>query len=103
MPRYQESKTMGAQLSVYRIPDCPRHELKAKFAEIKAECEHMDGHGGYTGTLAEKSALKITGRVFDTDDEAEEYLEDTDKWSPAEAVRVNEPTPHWVIGGNCSS
>ena len=88
--------------------DLDRNTLHDKFKEIVAEAEYEDGHGGYTGTFAEKNRLEVSDRTFGSVDEAENWINEVnDKWGPAMAVLVCPPdNPDkrvWVIGGWCSS
>ena len=88
-------------------------ELKLTDAELRREAEevfehsaYMNGHGGYSGTLAEKIGNGITihrSKVCKTKDEAWDVMDelDNDKWGPADVVPVE--GEGWVIGGYCSS
>lgn len=101
------SITMGANFDTDFIKD---PELKLTDAEVVAkaraifeESAYMNGHGGYTGTLAEKSSITLRRKVCETLDEAWEYLEnlDSDKYGDADCVAVK--GLGWAIGGYCSS
>jgi hypothetical protein len=88
-------------------------ELKLTNAELRKQAEevfehsaYMNGHGGYSGSLAEKTGNGITihrDRVCKTKDEAWEVMDeyDNDKWGPAECIPVT--GEGWAIGGYCSS
>ena len=84
------------------------------FASAKAQAQYENGHGGYTGTVAEKSNYReiavpegMTARDFihllEDDDEQEKrglgWIDD--KWGPAAAVRVSEG--RWAFFGWASS
>lgn len=87
-----------------------RKELEDKFWQIVEECLHWHGHGGYTGTFAEKDPDEIL--VIDeidglkkeiwTHKEAREHaMEHNDKWGPVFAYRLKGDS--WYIAGWCSS
>lgn len=97
-------------------------EVKEKVMEYIEECAYESGHGGYTGTMAEATGVRvITDKVFKTEDEAENYLtgiwvpepdnpnqgEYTDgvvrKWGPAICVKVEGEKNLWIVGADCSS
>lgn len=78
----------------------PREAFKAAVAEAR----YMHGHGGYTGTIAEKSDYVIIdlppGRL--PNDFAHELIEKADaridsKWGPAGAIRLN--ADWWLFFG----
>jgi len=101
---------MGAEFDSAFIKDT---DLKLTDTELRKQAEgvfehsaYMNGHGGYSGSLAEKSGRGITihrSRVCETMDEAWEVMDelDNDKWGPAECVPVT--GKGWAIGGYCSS
>ena len=74
---------------------------KSIFRELVEDAQHEYGHGGYTGTIAEKSSFKIVGRV-DTMDEAydlaDEKIDRNDKWGPAFAIEVKKPKGYLFFG-----
>ena len=70
---------------------------KAAFEQLVDEALHMHGHGGYTGTIAEKQGygFKSCGRAETVEaamDKAEAHLQrDTiDKWGPALCIVTGE-------------
>ena len=67
---------------------------RAAFNEAVANARHESGHGGYTGTIAEKSSFVIRNRAERTYDEAQDFAQDdagnNDKWGPAFAIPVVE-------------
>lgn len=102
---------MGAEFDSGFIND---PELKLTNKELNAEAEgvfeesaYNNGHGGYTGTLAEHTGHGVQihrGKVFDTNEEAYEYISehlDDDKWDAPHAVPVK--GKGWCIAGWCSS
>jgi len=83
-------------------------EVKAKFTEIVEECQYDSGHGGYTGTLAEKDSypLNFIDETFPNADAAYECLSNNnDKWGAADAIRYTDADGKewWLVGGWCSS
>lgn len=75
-------------------------DMQAAFDEAVADARYEYGHGGYTGTLADKDSVILVGEV-ETWEEAEELSavllgmrdaeEDeriSDKWGPAGAIKV---------------
>lgn len=70
------------------------------------------GHGGYTGTLAEKHDVEVMDAVSiftlaEAEDLARKYINDEDprirdKWGPAGAIRVGGDKPGWLFFGTAS-
>lgn len=64
------------------------------FKGAVAHARHMDGHGGYTGTIAEKRDFKeMTPKATNPKDiqrEAEDLVEKNDKWGPAFCFKLAE-------------
>lgn len=76
---------------------CPNPDPKAAFAELVREALHEHGHGGYTGTLAEKRSYTIIEarptRYQDAINLANHLIEHgdpriNDKWGPAGAIAL---------------
>lgn len=90
---------MGANLEFYRAKAKDERELKRKYADLVADAQYNDGHGGYTGTIAESPGLDIqVAEVFSTED-AENFIDEcAKKWENSIAVRIK-GTDDWVIGG----
>lgn len=80
-------------------------KAKDAFDSIVAEARYMHGHGGYTGTIAEKTSFVMIGEFkptgtgdLEADKEAailfaEELLDEddsriADKWGPAGCIKV---------------
>ncbi|MEV1040550.1 hypothetical protein AB0J01_28455 [Streptomyces sp. NPDC050204] len=72
-------------------------EAEQAFQEAVENAEHEHGHGGYTGTLAEKNSYTVITKTPMPMDEAEEYATKllnaddpriSDKWGPAGAIPV---------------
>jgi hypothetical protein len=79
----------------------PGADLAAAFSEAVAAARHEHGHGGYSGSLAEKHGYVVIDRVTRWVDDATSVanqLLDTndprvrDKWGPAGAIAVCLPT-----------
>lgn len=70
------------------------------FEEAVKEAQYMVGHGGYTGTIAEKHSVVLRKKFPMTEREAEAFIyggkngggdiEQNDKWGPAFAVPICE-------------
>lgn len=64
------------------------------FSEAVQEARYESGHGGYTGTIAEKGSFVIRNRELRSKDEAYAYAQEdadrNDKWGPAWAIPVVE-------------
>jgi hypothetical protein len=69
---------------------------KDAFSIAVEEARYESGHGGYTGTIAEKSSFTVIGDVFESKAAASEYADElisnddnriSDKWGPAGCLR----------------
>jgi hypothetical protein len=102
---------MGANFDYNIIPD---PDLKMTDKEIGVAAEgifeqsaYENGHGGYSGSLAEKTGEGVTIHrdiQFNDEHEASRYVSDTldnDKWGAADAVAII--GKGWFVGGFCSS
>lgn len=67
------------------------------FAALVEQAQYEHGHGGYTGTIAEKDSFEFIPGEFETDDHAESYARQLirdgdrrvdDKWGPAGALKL---------------
>ncbi len=98
---------MGADFHSDFIKDPELKMTNAQLAtaafDVFDQSAHEFGHGGHTGTLAEKSGITIRSKVCKTTNEALAYIEEleSDKWENADVVAVE--GKGWVIGGWCSS
>ena len=67
---------------------------KAAFREAVEDAQHESGHGGYSGTIAEKDGYEVRSRDPLPHDAAHAFAdkdgENNDKWGPAYAVPVSE-------------
>ena len=89
------------------------NDLKAAFGVARDSAAWEHGHGGYTGTLAEKYDVELRSKTTMTYNEASEFIsrdiEENDKWGPAFAVRVKRenkdkpPTEGFIFYGYASS
>lgn len=81
----------GQDFSVFvRIPDVAK-----AFRKAVDDARHEHGHGGYTGTIAEKSDYVVRSRAPMSLEAARDFAEKDDrawdsKWGPAHAVPVGE-------------
>ena len=93
-------------------------DAKQAFQSAVAEAQYMSGHGGYTGTIAEKRNFKMATYEARTLKEAYQLANDMidsdknpfeDKWGPAGCIQVkadpDEPQPKegWLFFGWASS
>ena len=60
------------------------------FNELVESARHSHGHGGYTGTIAEKDGfiMKECPPRKDPEKYASEIIEENDKWGPAFCIEV---------------
>lgn len=67
------------------------------FQFARAEAQYESGHGGYTGTIAEKHEFVVVGSaptIAEAIKVADAHQDEVDdKWGPAGCVRVGEPGP----------
>ncbi len=76
-------------------------DVQVAFRDAVDEAAWEHGHGGYSGTIAEKDGYVIITRGPVSRDEAERLARDlyerddpriADKWGPAGAIPVRQPT-----------
>jgi hypothetical protein len=86
--------------------------LEAAFREARQDALYESGHGGYTGTIAEKSSVVLRRPQPMTRQQAIEFIEvdvlENDKWGPAFALRIadnknGQPYEGYVFYGFASS
>ena len=81
--------------------------VEKAFRSAVEDAQFMNGHGGYTGTIAEKGSFKLIPRS-EMDEGEDEYdfayrlIDECDpridsKWGPAGAVKVDEGK--WLFFG----
>ncbi|MEU3399368.1 hypothetical protein [Streptomyces filamentosus] len=71
-------------------------DAERAFNDVTSAARYEYGHGGYTGTIAEKHAFEIVTRTPMTESDAENYAAEllegdhplNDKWGPAGAIPV---------------
>lgn len=85
-------KAGGANFRVFiRNPD-----LKRAFRDAVDDARHESGHGGYSGTIAEKHDVVARRREPMSREEAQRFIDEdidkNDKWGPAFAVPIAETT-----------
>ena len=60
------------------------------FNDLQSDAKHEYGHGGYTGSIAEKDGYKVRSREKMSKKEAEAFadkdIDNNDKWGPAFAI-----------------
>lgn len=79
---------MGAADNYYITVQSDKSSLIEKHNQVVDAHQYEYGHGGYTGTWAESSGLEVKHRVFETQDEAYDWLQNAiRKWEPDIAVR----------------
>lgn len=84
---------------------------KEAFYTLVERAKYEDGHGGYTGTIAEKhgfvmcgsvktkgEAMELVGKLFDAEDSRIQ-----DKWGPAGCIKVEDEKDLFVFFGYASS
>lgn len=104
---------MGA-CDFYQFQPDTGHFFNDQFDTARESAAWEHGHGGYTGTLAEKHDVVVIDEAGEcsTPGEAEALArllvndDDpriTDKWGPAGAIRVDGDKPGWLFFGWASS
>ena len=87
------------------IIKCKKEDLPRLFQNFRNEEAYRRGHGGYTGTFAEKDSICIipskNAEFWHEEEARERGLYDNDKYGPASAYLIAKDT--WYIGGWCSS
>jgi hypothetical protein len=93
---------MGAAMDS-RVVECKGRDdlLLRVWRQTVEDARYMHGHGGYTGTLAEKWEVVIIPGTWDEEGASEHCVENNDKWGPAFAYNLGDG--RWYIGGWCSS
>lgn len=97
---------MGASDNYYTLKGSDKAELTEHHAQRVNEFRNERGTGGYSGSWAESTGLKVYPKTFDTRDLAYDYLEDAiRKWEPDIAVQFKDDAGvmHWMVGGCHSS
>ena len=66
------------------------------------QCRWEDGHGGYSGTMADIYDVYMTDKVFNDVNDAHEWLnEEAEKRGPAMGVKVILPKGEYYLFGAC--
>lgn len=90
---------MGADS--FRITHSRGKTAKEAFAAAREEAQYEHGHGGYSGTIAEKHSFTVIPLPKDTDpmleverliDEDDERIQD--KWGPAGCIDLGKDPVH---------
>lgn len=103
---------MGGEYYSLTIQAKTDEEAIAEFERVKERCLYERGHGGYTGTFAEKEKIKILPpppcrrtpskeRKFWTKAELDAFAQEQDKWGDAFSGKINET--EYYLCGNCSA
>lgn len=84
------------------------HGINAKeaFTQVVEEALYEEGHGGYTGTVAEKTAFTMVGTVATVKEARElcgKLMDDEDcriqdKWGPAGCIAVKDSDTFLFFG-----
>ena len=90
---------------------CAGDTAKLAFDEAVGEARYLHGHGGYTGTIAEKGSFVPVGSAADEEEAREkaQTLIDNrdprieDKWGPAGCIEIAEPKNTFLFFGTASS
>jgi hypothetical protein len=94
---------MGATYRETGIKAANEAKLRVAYAALVAEEAYEYGHGGYTGTFAEKASVRIIpppdGKKRWSIKAAREHCDDNDKWGSAWAYRLG--AGKWYVGGYC--
>jgi len=99
---------MGAQT----FEDLAKGEtVKKAFRSAIEEAQYESGHGGYTGTIAEKDRYVMVvscATVKEAQELASKMIEDgderiDDKWGPAGCIAILEAPGTWLFFGWASS
>ena len=77
-------------------------ELRTKYSDLVQHHLFMDGHGGYTGTFAEKGQLRVIPGDWEKEAAYEHCLDKNEKWGPSYAYKLLKEG-QWYVGGWCSS
>jgi hypothetical protein len=99
---------MGGEYYSRTVQAKTDEEAVAAFENIRESCLYESGHGGYTGTFAEKEEIKILPpppcrrtpaqeREFWTREELDEFAQEQDKWGDAFGGKINE-TEYYLCG-----
>ena len=96
---------MGAQeFQIYATGTNPQQA----FTNAVNECRYYNGHGGYTGTIAEKQTFTMASLTPLSELEAQSLINKTvdttytDKWGPAGCIQIktsNQQTNTYIFYG----
>jgi len=92
---------MGAEEFTVTVRAC---SAVTAFKKAVKDAKYDFGHGGYTGSIAEKDRFKMV--VCPKDEDPEEYAQQlmdaddhwaSDKWGPAGCIKIDEESegPEW--------
>ena len=96
---------MGATIDERKVLVSSTEELKKIFDNIVSDCQWESGHGGYTGTFAEKDGVEIIPGTWGERDAYEHAVKNNPKWGPAFAYKIGKHETGkdiYLIVGWCS-
>ena len=96
---------MGAISNFIFVEYKDKKEVEKTFYQKKAEDEYEYGHNPYSGSFATFEGIKFTGKSFEYEKEAKDYiLDESEKGGDALAVEVKDSHVHYyIIGGWCAT
>ena len=82
-----------------------RKGLEGRYGQLVEDCLYTYGHGGYTGTFAEKGSVEVVapppGQEAWPREQARIHCQDNNgKWDPAFAYWLG--ADRWYVGGWCA-
>ena len=94
---------MGGSMDYHKTTetDLTSRQAREKYAELVRERQWDYGHGGYSGTFAEKPELTVRAGDWTERDAEQDAADNNDKWGPTFAYRLD--TGAWYFTGWCSS
>jgi len=92
---------MGSEFNFYKTRSTDKDKVIQMFNHASDQCRYENGHS-YSGGIGMKTEIVEVATVFDTFEQAEEYvLEENGKWGPAMLVKTKDG--QYGFGGWCSS
>lgn len=79
--------------------------LESRYQQLVRDCQYEYGHGGYTGTFAEKHSVQVIrppdGQKVWNREAAHQHCQDNNqKWDASYAYWLGDS--RWYVGGWCS-
>ena len=91
----------GIYESFTKDKDVSEGDLAEGFYRYQQSLRWEYGHGGYTGTMAEKTGLEFISGTWTQEEAREHCIENNEKWGRASVYRLDDG--RWYVGGWCSS